>query len=463
MRTLAVLTFLLLTLRAESQIVSSTLRIVSTPEIFTPIMDSLYLAGDPNQWNPADSEFRFQMNGEYPELVVSGAQNEPFEFKITRGHSWSTVEANSDGSYMPNRSATYQEGVLEIEIDGWEEFPTPHTAQTNTIVLTSSFFMPELDRYRRIWMVLPSNYYLTNDSYPVIYMHDAQNLFSEGNSFVREWEVDESMLELEQTCLEAIVVGIDNGAELRIDEYAPWNNDQYGGGEGQTYIEFLVNTLKPFIDNEFRTIPDADHTGIFGSSLGALISCYAAKLYPEVFGKVGLFSPAFWFNPEIFDFVENAGVSENQRFYLIAGSNESASMVPLMEQMANTLTGQGHPAEHIFHTDHSDGAHSEWYWAREFPTAIEWLFCNESNLILNVENNNGLKTYPNPSKDSLTIELEGSMKHVEIRDMSGKTVFIRNNILSNRIQIQQNWPSGIYSILVVDEQGKSYNSLHTID
>ena len=91
---------------------------------------------------------------------------------------------------------------------------------------------------------------------------------------------------------QCIVVGIDNGGADRLNEYSPWVNAQYGGGQGDEYIEFLVSTLKPYIDANYRTLPGRNTTGIMGSSMGGLISMYGFSERQDIFAKAGMFSPA---------------------------------------------------------------------------------------------------------------------------------------------------------------------------
>jgi len=115
-----------------------------------------------------------------------------------------------------------------------------------------------------------------------------------------------------------IVIGIDNGGAERINEYCPWENTAYGGGDGAAYVNFIVNTLKPYIDENYRTLAGREHTGIMGSSLGGLISLYAAIEHQDVFSKAGIFSPAFWINPEVYDYVTTVGYEDYVKFYFIA-------------------------------------------------------------------------------------------------------------------------------------------------
>lgn len=245
-------------------------------------------------------------------------------------------------------------------------------------VLTDSFYIPQLDLYRRIWVYLPPAYTETEKRYPVLYMQDGQNLFTDSTAFSGEWGIDESLDSLftEGKTRGAIVVGIDNGADKRLAEYSPWPNSKYGGGEGEAYARFLAETLKPTIDSLYRTLPGQEHTAIAGSSLGGLISLYTGFKYPHIFGKIGVFSPAFWFNPELYTWIEQQPAREPQRIYLIASALESEEMLPDQERMHALLLKRKHPFTELSLNSTPDGAHKEWYWRREFPTAFLWLFEN---------------------------------------------------------------------------------------
>ena len=166
-----------------------------------------------------------------------------------------------------------------------------HTASFNVKVMDTAFFMPQLNRTRRIWIYLPPSYRATKIYYPVLYMHDGQNLFDNATSYSGEWGIDEyldSIFTLGKK--EVIVVGIDNGLSKRMNEYNPYSFRQYGKGEGDEYVDFLVKNLKPFIDKHYRTLPGKKDTYIAGSSMGGLISLYAVLKYPAVFGGAGIFS-----------------------------------------------------------------------------------------------------------------------------------------------------------------------------
>ena len=168
-------------------------------------------------------------------------------------------------------------------------------------VSTFTIDSPELQTSRKIWVYLPKGYSESQKRYPVLYMHDAQNLFDSKTSFVGEWNVDEK---LDSINADIIIIGIEHGNDKRIDELTPFPNEKYGGGKADAYVDFIVKTLKPAVDTKYRTKTNARNTGIMGSSLGGLVSLYAAVKYPETFGKAGVFSPSFWFSDKIYEFVK---------------------------------------------------------------------------------------------------------------------------------------------------------------
>ncbi len=112
-----------------------------------------------------------------------------------------------------------------------------------------------------------------------------------------------------------------------MNEYNPYDNSKYGKGEGKQYADFLALTLKPFIDKKFRTQKQATHAFVAGSSMGGLISLYAVIKYPDVFGGAGIFSPAFWTAPAIFEEVEKADWSAyHPKFYFYVGGKENETI-----------------------------------------------------------------------------------------------------------------------------------------
>jgi predicted alpha/beta superfamily hydrolase len=169
---------------------------------------------------------------------------------------------------------------------------------------------------KKIWIYLPKNYKTSEKKYPVMYMHDAQNIFDAKTSYVGEWNVDEKLDSLQA---QVIIVGIEHGNDERFEELTPYKKKEYGGGNADNYLEFIVKTLKPTIDSKYRTKTNSKNTAIMGSSLGGLVSYYAIIKYPEIFGKAGLFSPAFWFNRKEIIELTNQTPKLNAKFISFVG------------------------------------------------------------------------------------------------------------------------------------------------
>lgn len=236
---------------------------------------------------------------------------------------------------------------------------------------------PQLDTLKTIWVYLPKNYQNSEKRYPVIYMHDAQNLFDASTSYVGEWQIDEYMDKL--TNNESIIIGIEHGNEKRIDELTPYIHEKYGGGKGEAYLTFIKNTLKPHIDVVYKTKPDAANTTIFGSSLGGLISFYGAIKYPETFGKAGVFSPSFWFSEKIFDLAQSTEITESSMFYFLVGDQEGENMVPDQERMVALLKSKGVKDSQIKSHVIEGGKHNEAFWSSHFANAYQWLTSTNNN------------------------------------------------------------------------------------
>ncbi|WP_378182198.1 alpha/beta hydrolase [Aquimarina sp. SS2-1] len=251
------------------------------------------------------------------------------------------------------------------------------TAQPNVHVLEKPFEIAGLNRDRQVRIYLPTNYKKSEKKYPVLYMHDAQNLFDKFTSYAGEWEVDESLNQLAKTSgIELIVVGIDNGAEKRMNELSPWKNDQFGAAEGEAYMEFIVKQIKPYIDNNYRTLSDTDNTAIMGSSMGGLISHYATYQYPEVFGKVGIFSPSYWYANDVFTFTKTNPIPKETRLFLLVGKKEGDGMSENTIKMYDQILSSKHPKGNIQMIIDPKGEHNEALWKKHFPAAIKWLFAN---------------------------------------------------------------------------------------
>ncbi|MFL6700468.1 MAG: alpha/beta hydrolase [Vitreoscilla sp.] len=258
--------------------------------------------------------------------------------------------------------------------------PRASTAGPGVHVLEQRLAMPGLGRERTLRLYLPPSYEALPDRrYPVIYMHDAQNLFDDATSFAGEWGVDEALDEFARTRgFEAIVVGIDHGDQERIHELSPWTNPKYGPAQGVQYMDFIVETVKPFIDTHYRTLPDRAHTAIAGSSMGGLISHYALLHYPQVFGKAAIFSPSYWYSAEVYAQTAAHPWGPDTRAFFYMGGHEGDESEPDVERMLRLLLPPCGPAcrprPQIKYEVVPEAQHNERAWRAEFPRAVAWLF-----------------------------------------------------------------------------------------
>lgn len=247
-------------------------------------------------------------------------------------------------------------------------------AQTDTVpsrYVAVTLDMPQLHRQRRIQIFLPADYYTLRKKYPVLYMQDAQNIYSKNGQAKNSWRVD-SLLNTLPADKQAIIVGIDHGGSLRIGEYDPWDS-KYAKGEGSAYTEFMVKTLKPYIDAHYRTRPDARHTAIAGSSMGALIALYATLKYPGIYNNAGLFSGAFWIAPDIYRMTSDAGISNKHGFFLSCGDAEGDHEAEDMAKMDSTLRSRNLSIKSVPDVLILQGEkHNEHQWALSFPAFYSW-------------------------------------------------------------------------------------------
>lgn len=249
------------------------------------------------------------------------------------------------------------------------------TAAANVEVVETPLLMPKLSRERTIRVYLPPEYVKSDTRYSVLYMHDGQNLFDDATSFVGEWKIDETLNRLyHEQGLALIVVGIDNGGDKRMNELSPWLHPDFAPAEGQEYMDFIVNVLKPYIDSRYRTNPERNNTAIMGSSMGGLISHYAIHEFPTVFSKAGIFSPSFWFSDEVFKHSANKPMPKDAKIYFLIGSQEGSDMVTNTQKMVLQLTQQEHSEQNMFYKEVQEGIHNEAFWAEEFEQAVVWMF-----------------------------------------------------------------------------------------
>jgi predicted alpha/beta superfamily hydrolase len=349
------------------------LEIRSLPS-YHPSGADVYAAGSFNGWNPQDEKYKFQRSTDGHYYLDLKLDKGLYEYKITRG-GWDKAECKTGGAGIENRVIKVEaDTIISITIEEWADRfpgkPRTSTAGKNVHIIDTAFVIPQLKRVRRIWVYLPEGYAASKKHYPVLYMHDGQNVFDDATSYSGEWGVDEF---LDSTkARQCIVVAIDHGGSKRMTEYNPYDNDKFGKGEGDLYVDFLVKTLKPYIDKEYRTLKDKPNTFIAGSSLGGLISLYAELKYPEVFGAAGVFSPAFWIGgTKIYDDIKAKGKKVNAKIYFYGGKLEGETMIPDMQKAFDDMGKVSRSKMQIVIRD--DGKHNEENWRREFPLFYEWV------------------------------------------------------------------------------------------
>lgn len=338
----------------------------------------IFISGNFEGWSGGQKSYKLtQNNNSY--FITLPKENKTINFKFTLG-SWAFVECTSNGNSIENRTYTFNkiQDTVDVTIDNWSDGKPKEIASTatkNVHVFAEDFKMPQLNRTRKISVYLPPDYETTTTRFPVLYIQDGQNMFDAATSFSGEWEVDETLNKLSKTKgIDIIVVAINHGDDKRINEYSPWDNSKYGKGEGNAYLEFLVHTLKPEIDKKYRTKTDAKNTAIMGSSMGGLISHYAGLKYPQVFGKVGVFSPSFWYSDESFSVTKNHAALKHTKMYYLAGGKEDETMVNNLEKILNIMKKNKFSQRNLYSKIVPDGTHSESFWKTEFGNAIEWLF-----------------------------------------------------------------------------------------
>jgi len=336
--------------------------------------NKIYLVGNFNNWNPHDEKLQLKTINGRPGITIELSRG-MHQYKFTEG-SWDTVESLDDGVSSQNHALVVEsDTIINVEIQHWaDHFPKKDrvsTASKNVHIVDNSFYIPQLDRHRRVWIYLPDSYSSSKKKYPVLYMQDGQNVFDDATSAYGEWGVDEALDSLGKQHKEIIVVAIDNGGDKRMNEYSPFDMEQYGKGEGSQYIDFLVQTLKPYIDKHYRTMKDEKNTFIAGSSMGGLISFYAVLKYPKIFGGAGVFSPSFWIAPQLKNIEPDKAKKVKGKIYFYAGQAEGEHMVPDMLNVFEQM--RIHSKAKMQTVIRADGKHNEPTWRNEFPLFYKWI------------------------------------------------------------------------------------------
>lgn len=343
-----------------------------------------YIAGNFNDWNASDENFRLKKstNGCF-EITFEDFQDLPeiLEYKYTRGN-WECTELDPNGSEVQNRVLKIEAGITRDTAFGWKKRGVAHNEAYRPCIETISetFEIPQLIKTRRITALLPYNYYETDKRYPVLYLQDGQNLFDDYAPF-GSWGLDKRLAFMaENNFPEFIVVAIDHAKSERIKEFTPSTRTKLGIGDGQKYANFLAETLKPYVDSHFRTLPGKEHTGIGGSSMGGLISIYAAKQHPDLYSRLMIFSPSFWVTPDLPRRFIYHTKDFNGKIYLYGGGMEGSNMIFYLNNFKEIIDNDPHKRNiELFMDINYKGTHTESEWGNVFPKAAKWLFSDDES------------------------------------------------------------------------------------
>lgn len=352
-------------------------------------VNDIRVAGTLNEWTPTNYPIEKKATGTYSITLPLPDMEGVSLFNIYHTGNWQNPIATEFGKpftcgfLVDNHSDT-----LNIEFNGWSR-DNRNLQGTDTLVgnldTYSDFPMPQLNRTGEFYVLLPESYEKNAARrYPVIYMLDGQNLFTEANSYSYEWRVDEIVKELG---LEVIIVGIANG-DNRWEEYNPWDAVNYTGaqlkGLGKQTIAFIKESLKPFIDEHFRTRTSSQDTTLIGSSLGGLMALYAGTEHTETFGKVAAFSPSFSFksiegqnkldslDSNLFAAISALKAAPTSKIYFDMGEVEYGSFA-LVDSLHKTLIDAGMSETQLKLLKDKHGRHCELDWSKRLPMALTWL------------------------------------------------------------------------------------------
>lgn len=339
--------------------------------------ESVFITGDDSLlgfWTPNSVELE-RVNDTTFARTFKFEHGESFEYKFTKG-SWENEALNDDGT-VPANSFLFvsHDTLITVRINKWGK-PLQRKIMggiTGTVMYHKNFEAADL-KPRDIIVWLPPSYVSLNTKrYPVLYMQDGQNIIDPStSSFGYDWRVDEvtdSLIKIEKLN-EIIVVGIYN-TENRRDEYSHTLL-------GRSYMSFVVNKLKPFIDSTYRTLPDPKNTAVAGSSMGGLISFMLAWNYPEVFSKAACLSPAF--KLQQFNYVDTVknynGRKKEITFYFDNGGiGLEHDLQPGVDEMAAALQNLGYELNKdlLVYID-PNAVHSESAWAQRIWRPLMFFF-----------------------------------------------------------------------------------------
>ncbi len=361
----------------ETEIIEPQLNILLTTD--EDDFRNVYISGNFNKWRTQDRAFMMEKIGDglyHFKFEHDFVYPEPMLYKFTKG-DWSDVEIDKYGNRTENRVCGQNSGVRKEQVHKWRKnwMPFKPNFLPQVKLISDEFEIPQLNKTRKIWALLPHDYDTSDEKYPVLYLQDAQNLFNEKAEF-GNWEIDKKLAVMSEYNIgKIIIIAIEHADKDRIKEYNV-GKTVLGMGQGKQYIRFVTDTLKPFVDKNFRTKTEREFTGIGGSSMGGLVSIFSGLMYPEVYGKLMIFSPSLWVVPKLNIPSDIDLEYQNTKIYLYAGGDESATMIDHVKKFKTNMIKNEFVSDKmkINLSINMEGKHNESYWSDEFPKAIEWLF-----------------------------------------------------------------------------------------
>lgn len=259
------------------------------------------------------------------------------------------------------------------------EEPTP-VGGNERLRLHREFLSAFLPARRDIIVALPPDYFTVSRRYPVLYLQDGQNLFDGTTSFVKGsfWDVQTTTDRLiQEGAIEPlIVVGVYNTGIERMEEYTPMRDRKLGGGKANLYGRLLIEELKPWIDQTYRTLDGPAHTGVGGSSLGGLVSLYLGLTWPNVFGRLAVLSPSMWWaNGGMLQYVRRTRPEPRPSIWLDIGLSEGPGMIKRCDELHRLLERRGwRSSVSMQYLRVPGGRHNEDAWAKRVDPFLRFLF-----------------------------------------------------------------------------------------
>lgn len=339
-------------------------------------------------WQPDAVPLRRDASGVW-RASLSLPRGATLEYKFTLG-SWPRVEKSADGADIANRTLRLDgDADVSVAVAAWGTGdPAGPRASTlsGDIRFHRSFASKHLNNRRNLAVYLPPGYDADADRrYPVLYMHDGQNVFDDATSFAGEWRADETAGRLiaEGAIRPLIIVAVDNAGTYRMAEYTPSVDPRWGiGGRADLYGKFLLEEVKPFIDETYRTLPGRDDTGVCGSSLGGLLSLHLARTRPEQVGLCAAVSPSLWWGEKdaLHDIAKATAWTAACRVWFDMGTAEdsedsSGKSVANTRELARIFDAAGRRAgvDYVY-LEVEGGRHNEADWAARFEKVLRFLY-----------------------------------------------------------------------------------------